>query len=362
MAYWDYNEILSRMLIAAQQAEPECDTREGSLIYTACAPMAAELAQAYIAANLLLENTFADVATRDYLIRRAAERGVTPYPAVAAQYVCEWDYEEDKGPQPDEIFYTVDGVAFIVFSVDTLNKQCVITCMSKGVIGNGKFGQLVPQVANQAFVSMSIVETLVVGEDEESTEHLRRRYFQELETLAFGGNIADYVNITNNIDGVGATKVVPTWNGGGTVKVIIADAALQPPSSFIIERVQTALDPETNQGSGIGMAPIGHTVTVVGASSETINVSAHFLYLPGYSFENLGEQLQGKLNGYLNTCNINWEADETIVIREASLISAFLDVVGVIDVQNVAINDVEGNYTLQHDTLAAYGMLIPIGE
>ena len=361
MAYWDYNEILTRMLIAAQIAEPDCDTREGSLIYTACAPMAAELAQAHIASFMLLENTFADTATREFLIRRAAERGVVPYPAVAAQYLCDWDYDEGYGPMPNTSFFTSDGVQFSVFDVSAVDRTCVIICDSKGTIGNGKTGNLVPVIADPNFNSMVIRELIVIGENEEATEHLRRRYFQELQTLAFGGNIVDYINFTNQIDGVGATKVIPTWNGGGTVKVIIADAALQPPSTFILERVQSALDPEVNQGQGIGIAPIGHTVTVVSAESEIIDVEAYFVYLPGFSFANIGNQIQSQFNAYLDELNLNWETDNEMVVREASLISSFVNITGVVDVQDMRINGVEGNFTLAENKLAAYGVVTDTG-
>ena len=60
------------------------DTREGSVIYDALAPAAVELTNAYIEADIILNESFADTASRYYLIKRAAKRGLIPYSATYA--------------------------------------------------------------------------------------------------------------------------------------------------------------------------------------------------------------------------------------------------------------------------------------
>ena len=45
---------------------------------------------------------------------------------------------------------------------------------------------------------------LIPGEDEESDDAPSRRYFESLESQAFGGNIADYKNKVELLPGVGA--------------------------------------------------------------------------------------------------------------------------------------------------------------
>lgn len=39
----------------------------------------------YLELDVVLNETFADTATMEYLVRRAAERGLTPYPATYAE-------------------------------------------------------------------------------------------------------------------------------------------------------------------------------------------------------------------------------------------------------------------------------------
>ena len=75
---------------------------------------------------------------------------------------------------------------------------------------------------------------------------------------AFGGNIADYKNKVELLPGVGAVKVFPVWNGGGTVKIVLVDSEWSVPSSELVEEVQEAIDPVGTQGTGVGLAPIGH--------------------------------------------------------------------------------------------------------
>ena len=61
-----YEEILERML---DRVAADVDKREGSIIYDALAPCAAELAQLYIQLEQFLNECFADTAGREYLIK-----------------------------------------------------------------------------------------------------------------------------------------------------------------------------------------------------------------------------------------------------------------------------------------------------
>ena len=90
-----------------------------------------------------------------------------------------------------------------------------LQCESTGEQGNIPFGDLIPINYIDGLETAKITEVLIPGEDEESVEDLRKRYFNSFDQQAFGGNIADYQQKTNALDGVGACKVYPVWNGGG---------------------------------------------------------------------------------------------------------------------------------------------------
>ena len=72
-----YALLLNRMLEKALSINNNLDTREGSLVWLGNAPAAVELQNLYIQLDTVLNETFADTASRDYLILRAAER---PFP------------------------------------------------------------------------------------------------------------------------------------------------------------------------------------------------------------------------------------------------------------------------------------------
>ena len=65
-----YEIILERMLRNVKENSPELDTRQSSPVYTALAPAAVELQNAYIELGWTLDQMFAETAVREYLIRR----------------------------------------------------------------------------------------------------------------------------------------------------------------------------------------------------------------------------------------------------------------------------------------------------
>ena len=83
-----FETILQRML---DRIPNTLDKREGSIIYDALAPAAMELRLAYIEFDQILNESFADTASRDFLIRRCAERGIIPKSATNAVLQGELD-------------------------------------------------------------------------------------------------------------------------------------------------------------------------------------------------------------------------------------------------------------------------------
>lgn len=76
-----YNEILERML---SRVSDKFDKREGSVIFDTHSPTALELEILYVELNTLIAEAYGDSASREFLIRRCKERGITPYEATYA--------------------------------------------------------------------------------------------------------------------------------------------------------------------------------------------------------------------------------------------------------------------------------------
>lgn len=215
--YITYEEILERML---ERIPKSFDRSEGSIIYDALAPAALELQLMYIEFENILKQSFADTASREYLIRRAYERAFFPYPSSSAVFKGIFTFKDGKAVDIKDKEFSIGTMRFTVTG-RTEDGNYEVTCKTPGTIGNSYTGRLIPVNYIEGLESAVLTEKIVDGEDEEETEDFRERYLKSFEGLSFGGNVQYYIDKTNEIDGVGGTKVIPVWKGGGTVKLII---------------------------------------------------------------------------------------------------------------------------------------------
>ena len=349
-----YELILDRLIQRAKAANPSIDFREGSVMYMTLAPVAMEIMNMYIECNTIMNETFADTASRDYLIKRAAERGVTP--TAATQAILKAVFTPTSLEIPLGSRFSLETLNYYV-TEKIADGQYKVACETYGEEGNEHFGTLIPIQYIHRLETAELVEVLINGEDEEDTEHLRKRYFQSLEAEAFGGNKMDYKNKIGLINGVGGVKVYSgtEWNGGGTVKVVITDSAFGKPTSTLIETVQTLIDPITNHGEGIGLAPIGHFVTVVGVNEQPINIASKMTYQTGYDWDVVQTEVTNALNTYLNELNETWEDEKNLIVRISQIETRILAVTGVVDVTDTTINGAEENFTVDKGSIVKLG-------
>lgn len=344
-----FEVILQRML---DRVPNNIDKREGSIIYNALAPAAVELQNMYIELDWILNQSFADTAQREYLIKRCAERGIFPEEATKAILKGEFNIDVPIGSR---------------FSLDILNYRVIekisngvfkLECETPGEIGNQKLGTLIPIDYIEGLTSAELTELLIPGEDEEDTESLRERYFNSLESQSFGGNIADYKEKTKQLPGVGGVKVYPVWNGGGTVKLVIIDSTYNVPSSTLIDAVQTAVDPIQNQGKGVGFAPIGHVVTVEGVSATTININTNITYQEGWTWADIEPYVHKAIDDYFFELASSWENENNLIVRISQIETRILNIAGVVDIENTTINGQAQNFVLGADNIPVRGEVI----
>lgn len=343
-----YETILQRML---DRIPDQMDKREGSIIHDALAPAAIELQQMYIELDATLDESFADTASRGFLIRRAAERGITPKPATYAVLRGQFNMNV-----PIESRFSCGDLNYTVKEKIQENEYKV-QCETVGVIGNKNFGDLIPIEYIEGLELAKLTELLIPGEDEEDTEKLRTRYFNSFDSQAFSGNIADYIEKTDSIPGVGACKVYPVWNGGGTVKLAILDSQFNLPSTELIDSVQNAIDPVGHNGEGLGLAPIGHIVTVVGASNLDINVKSTFTFTDGYDFNNSIVTIKATIDEYFNELRKGWEAETPIIVRISQIETRLLSLPQILDIQDTTINNSNRNIALETHQIPIGGLV-----
>ena len=344
-----YEDILKRML---DQVPADMDKREGSIIYDALAPAAVEMQLMYIELYAALNELFADTASREFLIKRAAERGLTPKAATYA--VLKGEFDQDI---PLDSRFSLETLNYV--AVERIAQgQYKLQCETIGTVGNTLFGTLIPIEYIRGLTRAELTELLIPGEDEEETERFRRRYFGSLNSQAFGGNIADYREKVNGMSGVGGVKVYPAWNGGGTVKLVIINSNYGIPSDELLKAVKDTVDPEPNTGAGYGLAPIGHMVTVEGAAEEKVSISSTIVYQTDYSFERCKEDIFQAIDTYLHELNMTWQDDKQTIVRVSRIEGRFLDIEGIMDTYDTKINGKSGNYVLPSSSIAVRGDVV----
>ena len=395
-----YEVILARMIAKALETNPNIDSREGSLLWLGEAPAAVELQNLYIALDSILQETFADTASRNYLILRAAERGLSPYPASAA--VLQMAITPTNLSLPLGTRFSIGDLNYYV-SENLGSGNYAITCETAGEAGNDYTGTVIPIEYVNGLQTCSISSVLIPGEDEEDTEEFRERYMNSLNYQAFGGNVQDYLTKIKAISGVGGVKIYRAWNGnihpadlkaptgtgtwieslsgvsdaimawlnavysasennyltvGGTVKAVIIDSTFGVPSATLINTVQTAIDPTQNAGEGLGTAPIGHVVRIAGVTAQTVNLSFTLTYSSGYSWASVSTVVTAAMNDYFKELAEGWEdAEGNLIVRISQIETRVLAITGIVDITATKINGVASNLTLNDDAIPSLGTI-----
>ena len=341
-----FERIVGQMLDAVPQ---NVDKREGSILYDAVCGAALELANMYVELDVVLNETFADTASREYLIKRAAERGLSPEPATNAVLRGEFNIDVPIGSR-----FSLEDLNYAVF--ERISEGVFrLKCETPGEAGNKLLGDLIPIDYIEGLTTAKLTELLIPGEDEEDTEVFRKRYLDSLTSLAFGGNQADYKQKVSAIDGVGGVKVNPAFYGPGTVQLIIKDSDMGAPSEELVEEVQQAVDPTEQTGKGVGIAPIGHKVTVEAAREAVIDVAATITYQSGWEWASIKDSAEKAVDGYFLELCTRWPDDGAIVVRISQVEMRLLNLPGVLDVTGTTLNGKTNNLVLAGDSLPKRG-------
>ncbi|MNC13130.1 Baseplate J-like protein [compost metagenome] len=343
-----FEALLERML---DRVPSGLDKREGSIIYDALAPAAAEMAQMYIELDVNNNLYFADTATGEYLERSIAWSGMVRRTASKAELKGRFYNSSDE---------LLDIPLGSRFSLDLLHYKAVeklapgtyrIESETAGEEGNRYFGTLLPIDYIPELARGEIADLLIPGENAEDDEALRQRYFDSARRPSTSGNKYHYMEWALQIDGVGGARVFPLWDGPKTVKVVIVDAAKRPASELLVSQVQQYIDPVAGQGEG--QAPVGAVVTVAAAAGKSISVSAKVTLAAGYTLQSVIDAFQVILEKYRKE-----KAFTASYISQSVIGSLLLDTEGVVDYSGLKLNGGTGNVTLSETEVPLFSNVV----
>lgn len=358
---YTYEYILTEAL---SKVPDNVDKREGSIIRDALSPCCYEAAKHILYLADIIEQTYIETANGLWLDGRVIEGGITRDPATYAKKLGVFKTQLDEPCQISigQSFSTVGDTILNYTAVqvyanedgDVVPGSYIMQCNTVGSVGNSYIGRIVPNDYIEKLASAEITTLLYPGEEEESDDSLRERFLANLMKTAFGGNIAQYRQWAKEIPGIGGVQVYPVWAGGGTVKLSIIDTDYNSCSSEFCQTILEKFDPENSGGEtglGLGIAPIGHKVTVSTPLPRTINVSGKITLLPGYKLETLMPDIKAVLENYLLSLREAWENSDdennySVTVYLGRINFAILNVKGVSSAYELKLNETDTDIKL----------------
>lgn len=358
---YTYDYILTEAL---SKVPDNVDKREGSIIRDALSPCCYEAAKHILYLADIIEQTYIETANGLWLDGRVIEGGITRDPATYAKKLGVFKTQLDEPCQISigQSFSTVGDTILNYTAVQVYANEdgnvvpgsYIMQCNTVGSVGNSYIGRIVPNDYIEKLASAEITTLLYPGEEEESDDSLRERFLANLMKTAFGGNIAQYRQWAKEIPGIGGVQVYPVWAGGGTVKLSIIDTDYNSCSSEFCQTILEKFDPENSGGEtglGLGIAPIGHKVTVRTPLPRTINVSGKITLLPGYKLETLMPDIKASLENYLLSLREAWENSDdennySVTVYLGRINFAILNVKGVSSAYELKLNETDTDIKL----------------
>lgn len=353
MAFEDmtYEHIVEEIITRIQTDHPNLDTREGSMLFNAIAPTAMELAIAYWNLDNVLNESFADTASREYLFKKCDEMGIDTeqFEATYGEFNGEFDVQVSDGSRWNLDLYNYTVIGYIGQNdADTDGNTYYnyrLRCETAGSAPNSLRGNLTP-IDNPTikYEHAAITDILGEGRDESTDEQIKTTYFDYVKNTATDGNVAQYERWCEEYDFIGAYKIDPLWNGANTVRVFILSESNLPidkdEPDNLVDKFQEYLDPNST-GMGDGVAPIGAIVTVDTGTAKTINVAGTITLVSGHTEEEAKEEITAAITSYFSDLAFN-----KLTVSYMAVGSAVLSCPSVSTLNNLTLNSGTGDITM----------------
>jgi uncharacterized phage protein gp47/JayE len=293
-----FENILNTMLEYVSSRNSELDTREGSIIYTALAPIAIELETAYHEMDMIIEETFLSTASMEYLVKHGNQIGVPLIEATYPHFKGEFNVDVPIGSRFNLDKFNYNVIAKLAEPTEDYPYYTYnLICETAGSEPNSYLGDLTPITYVQGIAHAKLVSVLVYGEDEEETESYRYRLQTHVNKPPINGNVSQYDEWLSKYTGIGKYRTIPCWNGINTVKLMVLDAKNKAASDELLQEVQNYFDPPNapviddiddstypqGRGMGNGQAPIGAIVTVKTVTEIPVKIECKVTLKQGYT-------------------------------------------------------------------------------
>ena len=341
MADYDQATILARML---EQLPQRYDISVGSVFRDLLATVAIELAAEYKDTVLEFEKCLIEKAINNDLDNLLNDFGFYRKSATKASGYVTFTGE----PEAVIPFGTSVSTGLITYTTTRVgiidNSRTVtvpIECSFAGESGNTAVDTVtIIPISIENIYSVTNEDAITGGSNVETDTELRARCTAYYSNSSTSGNAADYEAWAKEVDGVGFAKCIPVWNGGGTVKVIIADVDNRATNDLI--------DTVYNHISELD--PVCAQLTVDTVAETDVIIKITDLQIDGsYSSTAVEKEIRTSCDDYFKSTNNG-------KIIYFGLVETIMSVSGIIDCTDISykIDGVEykSNYTLNDYTVA----------
>lgn len=325
---------------------------EGTYVYDIAAATSLEIKDLYDYLEWWSKQTFIDTATEnEYVDKHALIFGVKRRSEVKASGEITITGKTGTTIPKGTIVLSRTGIKYETLAVALIGSddkaKARIQALVGGVTGNCGVGDIVAfEIADTNIYTVTNEEAITGGFDIESNESLIARAEEKIMRPAHSGNENDYKQWAKEVEGVGKVDVIPVWNGGGTVKVIISDYDYNAANQELVEAVKNRIE----QADG---RPIGANVTVVSYIKYDLDIVATIKIASGYDIETIKQDVIADIKkGIINNTIQYTSNSKTTIVSIGKIGAIILSVNGVLDYTSLSVNgETTGNIEVPRDKI-----------
>lgn len=357
--------IHERMLVFL--AERGIDVTEGGFAWDMTRPAAQELTQAYVLLAETIQIMFPAWAYSGWLDLHGMAGGIYRKDAVASAGSVTVTGVPNmtipkgfllataaSGDAPSIQFQTTEEATLAdPNETGTGTATIPVACSAAGTNGNVGAGSVTLMVSPLIGVSGVVNASAITGgTDEESDDDYRERIMaNDLETgESYVGSVSDFKRWAKSVDGVGGVVVIPTWNGAGTVKLVVVDENNDPANATMLTNVYNHI--MSPDDADERLSPIGCVLTVIAPTTYEVDVSVTVSFDAGVTtLEAVTAAFTAALSTYFN------EAADENVVRYTRIGSLLSQIDGVTDYSDLTINNGTSNIVLTSEQYPKAGTI-----
>ena len=327
------------------------DARQGSIYWDACMGSIIRTSMFIEQLKMVKEIISLDTCTGDVLDEKMAERGLVrnPEKPTPATY-----YVNFIGQAPDLDSKMSVEEYFFILSQDSEGRYILISEDMGTDMNNLASGlKVVPELDVDGLIAATLGELAIPATDAEDDDSARERLKNRISGPDENGNKSQVRTWCESVEGVGAARIIPLWNGPYTVKGILVSTTGGVPSQTVVDNVQNYIDPGCT-GMGEGVANIGQFFTAEAVEAIKVDITVSVLKKNDATYSGIQEGFKELLQKYFTDMALE-EYANGMAIRYVRVGAILENMDEVIDYDQLKLNGKSVNITFTNAQVPVLG-------